>query len=886
MSLTSRFFKKPWQHKNPESRIAAIQSIDDPELIRALPDLAEQDDSSAVRLAALRRINSEAFWLDARLRETEPELLAAADQFLSRCATESDPKELDPERLAWAKTLSNPELIKTLAASAREINIRAHALQQVQAQGFLGDCYASETDAALAESILRRINQLSTLERLHGKLRKQNKQKSKAVQNRLQEIQASHGEIDLVAEKAQALVDEMEALSRGEHLDQRQDKLTKVQSEWGQLDVPPAALQKRFDSALTIVEAAIARPLPTDAPASEADIEPEQTIAADGNLQAAADKIRGQLRNRQAAIKPGELLAEWDRAWNALAQAGEAEESLKSTMLPILKELQLQVQNAARQPATAERSDASKGPLPDFGAELDALSSVLVAGDLQAANARFQTIRGALKALPPKQCPSAVTGRLQRLDGRFRELRDYQHWSNNSHRDELIEKLEALPGSGQHPDAVTAVLKEARTEWKRLEKLEILPGDKRRFAAPSGQWRRFQAAAKAAFDSAKPYFEKRQGVQEETLEQLHRFIDRGKALARSEDADSKALMPVLRKAREAIRRLDELPPKARGAAAGGLRDLMSALSGRLDQAFEQVERAKRRLINEAKALANEAELKDAIDRAKGLQAEWKRAGQGRRRIDQKLWTEFRSHIDPLFEKLDGERKARQEANQAVVEVLKQLCVAAEEIAMLPEDQLEAAQSRLTGLANDWNQRHPKPAALVKRFDKALKRFEQRLEALRDQQRQQVAEAQIQAALAIQNAYEGRLQGKEAEVDIEESLPEALVESARRVAEIELSALQAKALEHVELAAQVAIEFEFLSGLDSPAEEKERRMNYQVQRLAARMSEGEAQRDLGSEVAELEERWHLALPLPPDEYHHLQQRIKKCQTVLQNMLGNA
>ncbi|MFU8833093.1 MAG: hypothetical protein ACNA7J_13205, partial [Wenzhouxiangella sp.] len=71
MNLKSRIFKKPWQHKDPEVRALAVNESDDPELRSELARLAQHDEAASVRLAALRRINTEHFWLDARLRETD-----------------------------------------------------------------------------------------------------------------------------------------------------------------------------------------------------------------------------------------------------------------------------------------------------------------------------------------------------------------------------------------------------------------------------------------------------------------------------------------------------------------------------------------------------------------------------------------------------------------------------------------------------------------------------------------------------------------------------------------------------------------------------------------------------------------------------------------------
>jgi hypothetical protein len=901
MSLKSRFFKKPWQHSNEDKRLVAVREDADPALIEALPELAEQDPSPAVRLAALKRIDEEPAWLEARLRESDADLLDQADRFLLRAATsegtESGDEALKDKRLRWLERIESGDAIRSLAVSARDRELRRRAQSRINSQGFLGDCYASEGDAELAEGLLERIEQLSTLERLHQKLKKSNKRKAQAVMARLQAVQSSRGQFDAEQVSAERLVEQAEALARGQHLDERDARLVELKATWTELHHVSNSLQARFAGALSIVEAAMARPLP-EARQEEPQDHPSSTEPSgpDSPMQTVADAIRAQLRRKSQVVKPQKLLADWDRAWNSLKAVTPADEEIKQAMLPILKELQDQVQRRSRAASAGKDADktspgASRSPdTAALASELDTLSELLEAGELARAHALSRELRGRLQSIPARQRPRETSGRLQRLEGRLKELRDYQHWSHNKLRDALIERVEALPGTGQHPDAVAAALKEARGEWQRLEKLELLPGDKRKFAAPGGQWRRFQDACSAAFDTAKPYFEKRQSVQEDNQAQLERFVASGMRLVEDESADPKELMPTMRKARAAIRRLDDLPPKSRGSSAGQLRELMNRISQRLDSAFEQVAEEKRRLIKEARTLGEEPELKVAIDRAKGLQADWKRAGQGQRKTDQALWKEFRAEIDPLFEQLDGQRKAREEADQAAIDQIKQLCSEAEALCTQDEEGLLEASGPMQGLADRLAAIHPKPQALVNRFEKARKRLSDRQSEIRQAREAQAVKRLNEGLKLLQKAFSERLDGRtpdRADADLE-ALPkalratlEAILDDARPGDE-----LRAQAEDNLDAARQVAVEFEFLSGLDSPAEEKSRRMNFQVQRLAARMSEGSQKPDLASELGELEARWHGSLPLPPEDFDALARRIEKCQAVIRQMMGIA
>jgi hypothetical protein len=96
--------------------------------------------------------------------------------------------------------------------------------------------------------------------------------------------------------------------------------------------------------------------------------------------------------------------------------------------------------------------------------------------------------------------------------------------------------------------------------------------------------------------------------------------------------------------------------------------------------------------------------------------------------------------------------------------------------------------------------------------------------------------------------------------------------------------QSIAEEGLKQARQIAVEMEFLSGLDSPKEDQKLRMDYQVQRLAQRMGERQHQPDLASEAAELQIRWFKSLPHPPQDHDALNKRVRRAQEIIDGMTG--
>ncbi len=902
MNLKSRLFKKPWQHKDPEVRAQAVNESDDPELRSELARLAQHDEAASVRLAALRRINTEHFWLDARLRETDEAIVTAADGFLAREVLRNPSDELAEERLQWFEKTNSTELTRLAAVQAADTSLRRAALGRISSPGFLGDCFCNEVDDGLADEILARIDQESTLERLAEGLRKTSKKRAQAAEKRLASLRRASGKSGPDQEPATELVRKIEALARGKGDGDRGAQLEELIRQWSQIVEPTEALKRRFEGAASIVRASLDRPVRSPAAPQELQSTP---VSASPALEKAATRIRSTIRQARKEIKPGELLGDWDRAWNQIGQPSDADLALKEDMLPLLRELQVQVEQKAGKKArqTPEQQATGSGSPPardeistEFDARLDLIAQRLEEGDIGRSHDLIRAVRSDFDRLPARARPRAVGGRLQRMEGRLKEMRNWQHWSNNKHRDELIDQIEKLPASGQHPDAISVVLKEARDEWKRLEQLEVLPGDRKRYAAPPGQWRRFQAACKQAFESAKPYFEKRQEVQDDNLVQLQKFIDIGMGLANADEPDSKLLQQTMRKARLAIRRLDDLPPRDRGKSAAGLRALMDTISKRLDEAFEQIELTKRRLITEARALANETDLKTSIDKAKALQAQWQKAGTGRRKIEQKLWEEFREPIDPLFDQLKGERQEQKQADKEAQAELKALCAEAEQLAKASDDDLESARGRMAGLAEDWFGRPGRPPALNARFEKAEAALRRRLDQLRNKARDEARLQLEKLTEAVQAIWEKRLE-QGASASLEELLPSAdsgpkgelsthLRATAEKLASAETNdeELTRQAKKNTDAARQIVVEAEFLAGIETPDADRKLRMDYQVRRLAQRMSERNAQPDLKTELDSLQKRWTMSLPHDPGQHAELAGRFVKGRDMVRKMIG--
>ena len=593
MSFKERLFGPPWESKDADARARAVAGSTDPRLSGKLPEIAAADADAEVRLAALKRMGDEAAWLKARRTDSDPRIRAAADHSILRSVCARPAGDRLQDRLAWLEALDEPDALRRIAGHASDAEMRAAALGRINSPGFLGDCLVSEPDDAIAENILARLEQVSTLKRIADQLRKKHKTRHQAVIRRLAELESdSHSDRhDARNELAVQLIGQAEKLARGEFSGDRKAEFERLAERWQALIDPEPQLERRFQGAMRIVKSALqprpARPAVVEAepeaPAGDAElaqmVEQAQTMAA----QSSGDKTADALNK---------LMSAFDKHWNTLRKPGPADAALRDRFRALCGELQARLQAQQKPDTEPTRTGGGKpaaaaaaGTDPDLQRALDQADQALAAGDIARSSDAIRKARSLSDKLRGGGRGDEIAGRIARMSGKLKEMRDWQHWSNNKLRERLIERVGEIDAENLHPDAVTERLKELRQRWKELDEHEVLPGDKRQFAAPQGQWRRFQGACKKAFDAARPYLEKRSEVREQSHQELQEFLEDARRVAGDSNTPNDKLIRYQRAAREAIRNLDTLPPKFRGKAAGALRELMDSISASLDRHF-------------------------------------------------------------------------------------------------------------------------------------------------------------------------------------------------------------------------------------------------------------------------------------------------------------
>jgi len=847
MKIARILFKPKWQDKDATVRLTAIIADQDPELLAALPELTRSDPDARVRLAALKRLGDYERWRERSTGDADADVRRTARAtYLAMLCSDAASNPPLRRRVSELETLS-PAEIETVATSAKDRELRAAALAMATRPALLAERAITDPDPALRLAALERISDAATLERIAERARKTDKAISRLARERLETVRIGSGDAGAIVAKARLLCERIEVLLRDPHAGTSPDS---IQHQWTALGANvPAELQTRFAGAIALLNqfradkarvsesAAIA----AIAPVVEAEPQPPATAVLENEPNTApADATENEtdsLAADAASSSVSEALASRARFDAALVSASEEsrrEREQRQARLVHIEEL-----------------------VPRYAESLDK-------GDTASAQAARNEIAGICSQLGAT--PAAVERSLTPLHARYAELKRWQHWSNQRRRRELCDAIEALTETGAHPDAIATRVREAREEWQRLDAAEGGDGA----AESSGLARRFFGASQRALKPAQKYFEKRDAVRDTHRVQLDALLARVDAVA-SDAGDWKAMVSLRHELATELRSLDRFSPRDRTALAKRIKQAIAVLATRIDARANEVKTAKERLIAQAGALSEKAD-RNSIRTVRELQQQWTALGEGLRGVDQKQWRDFRAACDRVFAGLDAERKEREA--QTVALAGQAQAIVDEIEALLGEQDLETEtlKTRRRELEQRWREVASNDRSLDQRWRKALDALTAR-SAGREREKRLARYSLALQKYALLHELEHGAGATDTLTARWDSHP-ALLAAFAQPLELRWDRARAGTIEPddadtIDAARDALVRMEFATGSASPAEDRQRRMDYQVARLSARMRGAAPTSDADSELIEMLSIW-FALPGPlPEE---LEQRF--------------
>ena len=471
------------------------------------------------------------------------------------------------------------------------------------------------------------------------------------------------------------------------------------------------------------------------------------------------------------------------------------------------------------------------------------------------------------------------------LSVRVQELKDWRTFATHPKREQFLTDMEKLAAEPLEPALQAERIRELRQAWKDLGPITS-HNDRRLFD-------RFNHAAEIAFKPCREYFDAQAATRKFNLEQrrkicadLEGYIDG----THWDHADWRAAERILYAAREEWRKYHPVD-RSPGRKLDTQFDALTArLHGKLKTEWDRNAALKQAIVSEASAIqAAGGEPRESIDKIKALQQRWRNVGIVPRRIDQRLWKEFRAACDVVFGQREAARTEQRQAVESQLAVAEQLCTEFQRA-------IEGASSDTAqaSLLTEFNARYDAVGELPR---EAARRIEQRFREIERSYRMLLRQAQHDAVMrGVDRLYDIDV----AIVELEQALAGGAsnaADIAHRLGEIDgldvdrpgpfgdrvkalvrgdaqalRAAAAANAARH-----RLAIEMEVAAGLETPSDYQQDRLAYQVDRLNQGMKHRRVMEEAPMQIAE---RWCKAGPVLNDESAVRERFFRACRIALE------
>ena len=889
MSL-ARFFSKPrWLSKDAATRRDAIATEKAAELVSQLARFAREDTDAGVRIAALKRL-AEPGLAQAMAQDDHDEGVRQAARSLFADLLTGTHAAAPPvaDRIRLLRAQDDARLIEQIASQAPEAELRLAALARVERPALILERVTADTDATVRLAALERIDDETQLARISERARKADKTISRLASERLEALRIQRGDVDAISAQARNLCEQLERLLRDGHGD---EQAATIAAAWQSLgnQVPPAlgaryqsALElfelsrnperialmrrrsedrQRLDKELRAIEAGLRDP---SAPAHE-ELQEQFNDLAELHARYANDDDEFGTDVSVRFARVGAQLA----ALASTPEAGPKETAAE----PDSEREQAAAERAARSAAErAEREQKEKELARQLQEAISATATAMAAGKTAEAHVQHTRLMKLRRQLG--QVPASLREPLADVESDYAKIAEAQRWSDGKRRQQLCEELEVLPETGLHPDALATRVREIQTEWATLDRLEARSG-----RANDGLGRRFRALCQKAIEPARPYFEKRDELRKQGSEETSQLIAEARVAVSDEQPDWRVLADMRKRAVEGLRALDRVNPRERKNLAAELKQVLGIIDERIAAQHAGIASAKAALITRAEALAEQADTRAAMNQARDLQKLWQAAGNGKRARDQAQWKAFRSAIDAVFGRADNERAERTAQDRLAFAAAENLCAELEAMASASS---APERGEVQRIETAWRAMGVSDATLRQRYLGAQDAL-QNLKARADKDKRRARfDICIEHHDLLRKFEAGQIDAGAFALARTQLAPVVIAADGIQARSDACANGHADTVADRDALRDCVLEAEQLAGLESVEEDRQRRMDLQVEKLSARMRGVQAPAP-DAALEQVLATW-IDLGPPADAEADLEARFRRAVAVMLDTLG--
>ena len=505
-----------------------------------------------------------------------------------------------------------------------------------------------------------------------------------------------------------------------------------------------------------------------------------------------------------------------------------------------------------------ELSSQQKQHIAQLQHLLDLLEEALAENSSKKAETTHGRVRLCLKAIDPNLRGNAEE-RIRALGARLQDMKDWKGFALEPKKLELCQRMEALCDAEIDPETLADQIQILQNQWKQLGSLP----DKRR---EQDLWARFKAISDRAWEPCATAFARQTEVKKSNhrarmklVAQLRDYeqsmawpdtqtgpvfsaID-GELTSDQEpehsikpehiaSSDAKPDWPLVQQtldtARAAFEQLAPVNHADDQSSRREFRKICNRIYGHIQAEYQRNILAKETLIAQANSLVALPDLEQAIEQAKLLQGQWKAIGLTPKSADRKLWQAFRAPCDALFNRLEEQKLQRRAEIDEKIRQAENLLSQAQ--ALFTHNQDQAPARRITDIQRniaEFNELDL-PSHVHTRLRKQFSLLEKRAQEAITTLRRAKDNAQWRCLIHKIGACALQATDKEKALDLWAN-PDPLPADLDRAA-LESYWDEGPTTASEDACREACISLEIAVGLDSPAEDKQARMELQMQRL--------------------------------------------------------
>lgn len=904
-----------------------------------LTQLAETDPHSEIQQAAIQKISdtSTLIKLHKKAKDSAKEALEkrlyqlATAQSLSifdlildqDLLTEMITKAHQAESyIRGLARIENPQVLFTIASQSRNAQIRQAAAELIETEKELNDLFAHAKNKDKTVFQITK-NKLAALRSLAQQKTEQEQQVSKLLSDldtlhnteALQHFDArlSHLDKQWQAVKSFATDDQLKTYNKlWPECEQKRDSLieTKAESEPPQAEtIQIKENNDEIDATLAAIDSTLSRfqtqaAKPTEVSALDALIKTQENRWLEASKEAEVSKTHqkhyadGMLQLRHYIKSMRHFIEHQDDLSASITllkdskslspieleqQRKQLNQSIKDIDWPVLflqPDLLKQAQDALK--LSKERKQElivqQKKIEAIITQQIEKMDSALEEKQIKQAAQQLKDIQANLSQLEKRQADKFQQGLALRIN-QLNELRDWQGYVSTPKQEELCEAMEKLAETHIDPNDKADKIKQMQQEWKALGG-----------TGNQALWQRFKTAADKAFEPCALFFGEQKQLKEANLNKRKTLLDQLKGYLSSIDweaagshnshpswktEDWKTAAKINRQAKQEWK--DAFPVDFKQN-----KPFQTEFSKLIDQFDEHLEKErqhnislKQSIVEKAQALAESDDIEAGIQAVKLLQEQWQKIGITHHKADRKLWAEYRSACDSLFEKRNQAREEkRSELDQLIQQAndtSQRISADAESAATKTKDELKATLSNFRhSLKSLPDLPHKVKEKISQQIQTSIDKIEKHIKQKDFEAKQQAWQEMARKSDIIKkiyrdvyssqkNAAEPSWSSLEDEFNSQQVLPAATEKQFDLVWE-NLKAGSTSDL-HVlneEQARELCIAGEIAAGIDSPETDKSLRMQLQVSRLSEGLASGSENISREDKLEALLHDWYLSV----------------------------